>query len=44
MAGRRKWIWILAVIFAGALAVSLIFFSHRQEEEPGGTLVSTQMR
>lgn len=44
MTGRKKLIWILVVIFAGALAVSVIFFHQRQEEEPGGTLVSTEMR
>ena len=43
MTQRKKWMWISAVIFAGALVLSLICYSQREEKEPGGTLVRAEV-
>ena len=43
MTQRKKWMWISAVIFAGALVLSLICYSQREEKEPGGTLVRVEV-
>ena len=40
MTQRKKWMWISAVIFAGALVLS---YSQREEKEPGGTLVRAEV-